>query len=108
MSLISEEDKDYIREVFSSKLTNLVTIIVFITKGGKCEYCKDAVRLVNEVASLSDKVDVEVYSLERDMEKPGNMRSIRLQRLLSKGIEFITLGSSAFQQVMNSARLSTT
>jgi len=69
MSLISEEDKGYIREVFSSKLTNPVTIIVFITESGACEYCKDTVRLANEVASLSDKVDVEVYSLEKDVEK---------------------------------------
>ncbi len=68
MGLISKEDKEYIREVFSSKLTNPVTIMVFVSEKSPCEYCKDTVELVNEVSSLSDKLSVEVYSLEKDGE----------------------------------------
>lgn len=66
MGLISEEDKNYIRELFASKLINPVTIMVFGSEKLSCEYCKDTVELINEVVSLSDKLNTETYLIEKE------------------------------------------
>lgn len=85
MGLISKEDKEYIREVFSSKLVNPVTIMVFISEKSPCEYCKDTIELVNEVSSLSDKLSVEVYMLEDDDKIARTYRIDKVPAIIFKG-----------------------
>ncbi|HVP37509.1 MAG TPA: hypothetical protein VMT04_10980 [Terriglobales bacterium] len=67
MALLSEEIK---REVQSELqgLKNEVRLIVF-TQEMECEYCNENRLLVEEIASLSDKIKVEVYNFTLDKNK---------------------------------------
>lgn len=85
MGLISEEDRSYIKEVFASKLVNPATIMVFISEKTSCEYCKDTVELVNEVASLSEKLNAEVYTLEGNAEVAKTYRIDKVPAITFRG-----------------------
>jgi glutaredoxin-like protein len=74
MSLIPREEKEHIKEIFDSKLADPVTLLVFTTEGKGCEYCKETLQLVNELSSISDKIGVEVYNLEKDVDKAKEFR----------------------------------
>jgi len=67
VALLSEEIK---REVQSELqgLKNEVRLIVF-TQEMECEYCNENRLLVEEIASLSDKIKVEVYNFTLDKNK---------------------------------------
>ena len=67
MSLLSEEDK---REV-QARLVDLkgqVKLIMF-TQELECQYCRETQALLEDVASLSDKISLEVYNFVLDKEK---------------------------------------
>jgi len=67
MSLLSEEDK---REV-QARLADLkgqVKLIMF-TQELECQYCRETRALLEDVASLSDKISLEVYNFILDKEK---------------------------------------
>jgi glutaredoxin-like protein len=51
-----------------AKVANPVRLVVF-TQEGDCQFCKDAVGLAQEFGSLSDKLSVEVYDLQKDTAK---------------------------------------
>jgi len=68
MSLISEEDQAVLKEVFSKRLQNHVTLAVF-TKKDNCEYCNELVELAKEVTSLDQRLSYEVYDFYENPEK---------------------------------------
>jgi glutaredoxin-like protein len=51
-----------------AKVVNPVRIVLF-TQESDCQFCKDAVSLAQEFGSLSDKLSVEVYDLQKDAAK---------------------------------------
>jgi glutaredoxin-like protein len=51
-----------------AKVANPVRIILFTQESG-CQFCRDAVSLTEEFGSLSDKLSVEVYDLQKDAAK---------------------------------------
>jgi glutaredoxin-like protein len=55
-----------VQDVFS-KLSQPVAILLFTSQAG-CDYCEDATNLLQEVAELSDKLDLKVYDLEQEAE----------------------------------------
>ena len=59
MSFLKDSDKEHIKEQFEN-LSKNVKLIVF-TQEIECMYCRETRELMEEVASLSDKIDVEVY-----------------------------------------------
>ncbi|MDA8217754.1 MAG: thioredoxin family protein [Dehalococcoidales bacterium] len=76
MAMISDEDQKFLREHFEKALTNHVTLAFFTQHESKlsipaqtCMYCKETADLVEEVASLSDRIKVEKYDLLGDAEK---------------------------------------
>jgi glutaredoxin-like protein len=71
MGLISEPDKETIRNHFSDSLDNDVEIVMFTEREspiiipGKqpCEMCAQTEELLEEVASLSDKLKLTVHDI---------------------------------------------
>jgi glutaredoxin-like protein len=64
MAILNDRVRKEVRSHLSG-LTNPVTFKVF-TQSFECEYCRETRELVEEVASLSDKIAVEVYDFEKD------------------------------------------
>jgi len=67
MSLLSEEDK---REV-QARLVDLkgwVKLVMF-TQELECQYCRETQALLEDVASLSDKISLEVHNFVLDKDK---------------------------------------
>jgi alkyl hydroperoxide reductase subunit AhpF len=61
MALLNEQ----IRKDVQQMLADVKTPVVFkvFTQPIECQYCKETRELVEEVASLSDKLSVEIYDL---------------------------------------------
>lgn len=63
-SLLNETLQKQVSEVFS-QLKEPVQIM-FFGKKTNCEYCDDTHRMVEEVASLSDKIKLNIFDLDQD------------------------------------------
>jgi glutaredoxin-like protein len=68
MGLLTESQKKDVQTHLSQSLRNSVTLSVF-TQEYECDYCKENRELAQELASLTDKVKLEVYDLVKDKEK---------------------------------------
>ncbi len=66
MALLKEDDRQHLINEFSA-LTEPVKIIVF-TQKMECQYCAETRMIAEEVASLSDKISVEVFDFETHAE----------------------------------------
>lgn len=77
MSLLSDEDKEYLRERFHQELDAEVRLLVFY-KSEDCRYCKETVEIAKEVASLSEKIRLEAYEFdkEKSMAEELNVRLV--------------------------------
>jgi glutaredoxin-like protein len=64
MALLNKQIRKEVKSMLSD-VPNPVTFKVF-TQEMECDYCKETRELVEEVASLSDKLAVEVYDFEKD------------------------------------------
>jgi alkyl hydroperoxide reductase subunit AhpF len=77
MALISDADRDTIRNVFDESLTGDVEIVMFTEREspiiipGKepCEMCAPTRELLEEVASLSDKLKLTVHEISSAREQ---------------------------------------
>lgn len=67
MTLIEERDRIQIRRILAA-MENPVKLINF-TQTFECETCHDTHQLLEELASLSDKLSLEVYNFAVDKEK---------------------------------------
>jgi hypothetical protein len=70
--LISDKDKEYLREEFRKSLRGEVTLAVF-TQETECQFCRENRELAEEIAETSDKIKVEVYDFVKDAEKARKM-----------------------------------
>jgi glutaredoxin-like protein len=77
MPLISEEDRTFLVDYFSREIKDPVQIVYFtqhqstliVPAVQECMYCKETRELLEEVASLSDKIELKVYDFVGDKEK---------------------------------------
>ncbi|MCK5119172.1 MAG: thioredoxin family protein, partial [Candidatus Latescibacteria bacterium] len=67
MSLLKEKDREQVQKTFG-KLTGNVRLVMF-TQEIECPYCRETRELMQEIASLSDKIIAEVYDFVSDKEK---------------------------------------
>jgi len=65
--VLSEKDKSFIKNKLSKELTKKVRIINF-TQEIECEYCKVTRELIEELASLNDLIEYEIYDFEKDQD----------------------------------------
>jgi glutaredoxin-like protein len=70
MSILSEQQSNRLRSEFAQNLTKPVTLSVF-TQEFECNYCKETRELAQELASLSDKIRVQVFDFLKDKERAG-------------------------------------
>jgi glutaredoxin-like protein len=62
--LLNEDIRHQVREAFNS-LKEPVQVLFFGSKE-QCEYCDDTLKLVEEVTSLSDKLNLQAFDVEAD------------------------------------------
>jgi glutaredoxin-like protein len=68
MSLIPDDKKELLKTDFEEKLEKPVKILMF-TQEIECRFCSDTRQLVQELATLSGKITVEVYDFVADADK---------------------------------------
>ena len=68
MSMIPDDKKELLRNDFKEKLDSPVEIVMF-TQEIECGSCYNTRQLVQEIATLSDKLSVEVYDFVADAAK---------------------------------------
>ena len=68
MSLIPDDKKEAIKNEFKEKLQDPVKLVMF-TQEIECKFCSDTRQLVQEIATLTDKVTAEVYDFMADADK---------------------------------------
>jgi glutaredoxin-like protein len=68
LSLIPDDKKELLRNDLSAKLEDPVRIVMF-TQEVECRFCSDTRQLVQELATLNDKIKVEVYDFVTDAAK---------------------------------------
>jgi len=64
MALLSEEDRKYLANEFG-KMTGQVKLVLFSKEDG-CDSCADTLELLEETASLSDRIELVTHDLTRD------------------------------------------
>src|SRR5262245_7596925 len=93
MPLISERDRETIRKHFEDELTGDVRITMFTEHSSpiiipgrqQCETCEQTRELLEEVASLSDKIELIVYELEQEREKAAEFGIDRVPAFVATG-----------------------
>jgi glutaredoxin-like protein len=68
MGILPESQINRLKVDLSEKLVKPITLVVF-TQEYECNYCKDTRELAQEVASLTDKIKVQVFDLVKDKVK---------------------------------------
>ncbi|MFB3888367.1 MAG: thioredoxin family protein [Candidatus Bathyarchaeia archaeon] len=68
MSLLPDDKKEGIKQLLQEKMVNPVRIIMF-TQEIECRFCSDTRQLVQEMATLNDKIAVDVYDFVKDADK---------------------------------------
>jgi len=68
MPLLQDKDKEAVETRFQEELVNPVKLVNF-TQALECQFCAETRQLVEEVAALSDKIEVKVYNFAIDKEK---------------------------------------
>jgi len=68
LSLIPDDKKEAIRSEFKEKLEKPVKIVMF-TQELECRFCSDTRQLVQDMATLSDKITVEIYDFVANGDK---------------------------------------
>jgi len=68
MSFVNNHIKELLKEIFEKELRDEVRL-VFFTQDIECEFCEEAREFLQELASLSKKIKVEVYDFMKDSDK---------------------------------------
>jgi len=68
MSFVNDHIKLLLREIFEKELRDEVRL-VFFTQDIECEFCEETRELLQELASLSKKIKVEIHDFMKDNDK---------------------------------------
>ena len=86
MPMISQADQDYIRQHFAEKLTDDVTVELFTQRrspivlldADECQYCEETRQLLEEVAALSERIELVVHDVK---DEPEAMREHGIEQI---------------------------
>ncbi|NWG11369.1 thioredoxin family protein [Candidatus Bathyarchaeota archaeon] len=84
MSLIPEEHKEHLKTELNEKLEKPVKLVMF-TQEIECQFCSQTRELINEMATLSDKIKVGIYDLIADAEKAKEYNVEKVPALIIMG-----------------------
>jgi glutaredoxin-like protein len=79
MALLKESDREHLRKQFE-QLQNPVKL-VFFTQALNCDYCPMTQQVLEELAGLSDKIQLETYNFAIDREKVETYKVARIPAL---------------------------
>ena len=68
MSLIPDERKEHLKSELNEKMVNPVKIIMF-TQELECKFCAETRQLIQELAALNEKIQIEIYDFVANSEK---------------------------------------
>jgi glutaredoxin-like protein len=68
MGLIPDEKKEVLKADFETKLEKPVRILMF-TQEIECRFCSDTRQLVQELATLDERIEVEIYDFVADADE---------------------------------------
>ena len=80
MSLIPDDKKEVLRNDLKERMVDLVRIVMF-TQEVECRFCSDTRQLVQEIATLNDKINVEVYDFMVDAAKAQELKIEKIPAL---------------------------
>lgn len=84
-TLLNDDITNQVRTVFA-QLKEPVQVLFFGRKAG-CEYCDDALQLIQEVVSLSDKLKLAVYDLDEDAEAASQYQVDKAPGMVIAGLD---------------------
>lgn len=87
-SLLNDEIRTQVSEVFSG-LEEPIHVL-FFGKDEECDYCSDTQQLLEEVTSLSDKIEMSIFNLEAD-------EAVAKQYKIDKAPGFVIAGKNGDQ-----------
>ncbi len=67
MPMLTDKDREFLVGYFEQSLTEPVTIKLF-TQSSHCQFCHETRKLLEEVADLSEKIELQVHDLVDDKE----------------------------------------
>jgi glutaredoxin-like protein len=73
MSLIPDDKKELLKNEFNEKLVDPVKIVMF-TQELECRFCSDTRQLVQDLATLNDKITAEVHDFVAEAAKAKEYR----------------------------------
>jgi alkyl hydroperoxide reductase subunit AhpF len=92
MPILSNADREYLRQVFAERLVDPVTIRLYTQKlaqltipGYECMTCRETNELMEEFASLSDKIELEVLDLLQAKEQAARERISEIPAIVLEG-----------------------
>ncbi len=83
MVQIPEDVKNFVKEEFR-KLPQKVRLL-FFTQAFECPHCKYARELLNELVKFSDRVMLEVYDFQKDVEKVKQYEIDKIPAIVVEG-----------------------
>ncbi len=96
MALLQEKDRKYLVDLFGKELQNAVKLHFF--HADNCEYCELEGQLLDELATLSDKIVVEKYEKDSEQGKAWNIEFapalvLTLEDNVDRGVRFYGIPS---------------
>ncbi len=85
MALLQESDREQLKQEFS-KLQNVVKL-VFFTQALDCDYCGLTQQVLEEVVSLSDKIQLQILNYAIDKDQVANYRIARVPAIAVVRVE---------------------
>jgi hypothetical protein len=83
MGIIKDEDKQQLKKAFEV-LEEPVKLVMF-TRETDCEHCELTREMVEGVASLSDKITVEIHDIEKEADLAGEYRVDKVPAIVVMG-----------------------
>jgi glutaredoxin-like protein len=80
MSLIPDDKKEVLRNDLKERMVDPVKIVMF-TQEIECRFCSDTRQLVQELATLNDKITVDVYDFMADGDKAKEFKVEKIPAL---------------------------
>lgn len=77
MSLLPADKKELLKNDFQQQLVDPIRIVMF-TQEIECRYCSQTRELVQEIATLSDKIETEIYDFIANADKAKELGITRI------------------------------
>ena len=92
MPLLRDEDRRQLKQIFSGRLVDPVTLVLFtqhesplIVPAQECQTCRETRQLLEELAQITDKIQLEVKDFVRDGEEARRLGIDNIPAIILRG-----------------------